>query len=142
MFINRALIDRALDIPPINDNAVMVYRRLISLIEEYNRIARNKGLPTKKIPGYVDNMNHALIRQLTVSILKDIDRVKRIKAEDEEEEEDIEQYKNTADVEFTIGTITELPTLAAWKEDGSLWYYIQDGDDICVYADAEAMKAR
>lgn len=79
MHINKALIDRVLDVPPINDNAVMMYRRLISLIEEYNRIARDKGLHTKKIPVYSNDINCALIRQLTVSILKDIDRVKNIK---------------------------------------------------------------
>ena len=79
MHINKALIDRALDVPPINDNAVMMYRRLISLIEEYNRMSRDKGLSTKKIPVYSNNINCALISQLTVSIIKDIDRVKNIK---------------------------------------------------------------
>ena len=46
---------------PNNDNNVMMYRRLISLIEEYNRMAKDKGLPTKKVPIYVNNMNCSMI---------------------------------------------------------------------------------
>ncbi len=46
-------------------------------------------------------------------------------------------------VVFTEGVISELPDLAAWKDgNDSLWYYIKDGDDICVYADTVKIKAR
>ena len=136
MYKNRALVDRALSAPPANDNMVMTYHKLVSLIEQYNMMARDKGLPVKSIPVYSNNMNCSLMIQSVTSTLKDIDKVKNIK----ENAEEIDKPPKTArDVKFTEGIITELPNLAAWKEDGSLWYYIQDGDDICVYADTSAV---
>ena len=94
MRINKALIDRALDVPSVNENAAMMYRRLISLIDQYNLLARDKGLPIKQIPVYGNNVNCALMSRLIGSIIKDIDRVKNIKEK---------EYppKTARDVEFT-----------------------------------------
>ena len=79
MYKNKALIDRTLNVPSINDNNVMMYRKLTSLIMEYNIMARDKGLPVKSIPVYSNNMNCSLMIQSLTSILKNIDKVKNIK---------------------------------------------------------------
>ena len=83
MNINRALIDRALD-APVNDEAVMMYHRLITLIDKYNTYATDKGLPIKNITSYNTRMNCTLLSRLMTCVLKDIDRVKRIKEDREE----------------------------------------------------------
>ena len=134
MHINKSLIDRALDMPSVNENAVMMYRRLISLIDQYNLLARDRGLPIKSIPSYNTHMNHTLLSRLIGGIIKDIDRVKNIK-------ETEKPPKTARNVEFTAGIITEFPALSAWKDEG-LWYYIQDGDNICVYGDINAMISK
>lgn len=144
MYKNRPLIDKTLIAPSVNDNMVITYNKLISLIEEYNRMASDKGLPTKKIPVYSNNMNGALISRLLVNILRDIDRIKNIKEDEDREEdngedtEEPKEQKTKINVRFTTNTFN----MPAWKEDGSLWYYMQDGDDICVYADANAVLER
>ena len=144
MRTNKALFDRALDMPPVNENNVMMYRKATSYIDQYNILARDKGLPIKKIPAYNRHMNCAMIANSIDNILSDIDNIKDIPDEEEEktEEEEEEEMKIARDVEFTVGIIEELSELSAWKDNDGLWYYIQNGDDICVYADTEAMIAR
>ena len=82
MYKNKALIDRILNTPSVNDNNVMMYRKLVSLIEEYNRIARDKGLPIKSAPVYNDSVNCTLMSKLLGNILKDLGRIEAIKEED------------------------------------------------------------
>ena len=81
MYKNKALIDRILNTPSVNDNNVMMYRKAVSLVEQYNIIARDKGLPTKKVPIYNDSVNCTLMRKLLGNILRDLDKVKNIKEE-------------------------------------------------------------
>ena len=79
MYKNKALVDRMLNTPSVNDNNVMMYRKLTSLIEQYNIMARDKGLPVKKIPVYDDSMNRTLMVQSISNILKDISKIRGIK---------------------------------------------------------------
>ena len=58
------------------------------------------------------------------------------------ENEETDEPKTARGVEFTAGTISELPELLAWKDEYGLWYYIKNGEDICVYADTNSMIAK
>lgn len=124
MYNNKALVDRILNTPSVNDNNVMMYRKAVSLIEQYNRMARNKGLPVKNVPVYDDSMNCTLMARSIGNILKDIDRVKNIKVEEEEADTKNEKIKN--DVSFNASGIFT---------DG-LWTYHLEGDNIEVDVDS------
>ncbi len=78
MRINKALVDRRLNSPSVNDNTTMMYHKLVSLIEEYNRMAKDKELPTKSVPIYNRYINDDLLERLICRIHKDIDVIKNI----------------------------------------------------------------
>ena len=78
MNLNNALNSRALNTYGSAINDSMIYNRLISLIEQYNRLASAKGLPLKKVPVYTNHINEILITRAINAIINDIDKLRSI----------------------------------------------------------------
>ena len=125
MRINKALFDRMLNSPSVNDNMVMMYHKLVSLIEEYNRIAKDKGLPTKNVPVYNRLINDDLLERLIYRIHKDINVIKNI---------NVRMEKILTGVTFEGDTF-----------DNGIWTYtiLEDTtDNLNVTLNAEAFSAQ
>ena len=83
MNVNNALNSRTLNTYGSAMNEYMVYSKLISLIEQYNRLATVKGLPVKKVPIYTGHINEVLITRAINAILNDIDKLQSIEDRDD-----------------------------------------------------------
>ena len=78
MYTNQSLNDRVLRLPSTNDPDTSLFKRLVSLIEEYNIIAADKNLPLKSVPIYNSQMNRMIMHRVIETIVKEIERAKSI----------------------------------------------------------------
>ena len=92
MLINDALNNRALNTYGSAINESILYRKLTSLIEQYNRLAISKGLPTKKVPVYTSHINDVLITRSINAILNDIDELRYIKNKNDDSDGPLLRY--------------------------------------------------
>ena len=118
------------------NNALLV-KKIGALVGKYNTLAAERGMQKIPYPSYgkalIDVSKSFLVRDLK-TIGKVVKEIEEIPVGD--------KMKTAKGVRFTEGIISELPYFSAWKDEEGLWYYILDGDDICVYAVTEEIKAR
>ncbi len=120
------------------NNAVLL-KKIDALVEKYNLLAAERGMPKIPYPSYGSSINNIS----SSFLVRDLNAISNAVKEIEEIPFEKKKPPKTAKgIKFTEGIISELPDFSAWKDEEGLWYYIKDGENICVYADTGKMIER
>ena len=116
----------------VTEKKVLAIKVMTAIIDRYNMVAAEKNMPRSRYPTYYD------LRSVSFdSIKRNVEMVYNMLVEIN----NIPIMKTARDVSWSNITIAA-KTRIAWKDRNELWYYIQDGNDICVYANTEKIIER
>lgn len=112
------------------EKKILAIRTVMTIIDRYNKIATEKNMPKAAYPVYnnVDMTSLAFIERDAAMAYNSLVAIN-----------EVNRGKMARNVVWRTGLFSVTSTIA-WFD--GLWYYIQEGEDIYVYADTEEMKKK